>query len=260
MMNCWPSTADSLSPTRRETVSSSPPTGKATMIFTGREGYASCAVAAPSNATRASKMPSASLMLVPPAVTTRWRPRFAVRARSPGICGLCASCQLQAFVEGGVAAHRRGHQEAVALAEDALHVVGVDVRMADHYVVLLAGVDHPRHPFEHLGMLVLAGIAELLGEIALTNQDGADAGHLAQDVGQRLDAAGVFHHQDHEDLALGVERPHVGAIVIVLLGQAPIAHGRSRPVAADAGRLVQRRAFQARIAAGGDRVVGLLHG
>src|SRR5215510_14966673 len=99
--------------------------------------------------------------------------------------GLCASRQLQALVEGGIAAHGGGHQEAIAFAEDALHVVGVDMGMADDHIVLLAGVDHPRHPFEHLGMLVLAGIAELLGEIALADEDGADAGHLAQDVGQR---------------------------------------------------------------------------
>ena len=63
-------------------------------------------------------------------------------------------------------------------------LLAVDVRVADHDVVPLAGVDHPRHPFEHLGVLVLAGIAELLGEIALADEDGADAGHLLQDVGQ----------------------------------------------------------------------------
>src|SRR5262245_25863549 len=79
------------------------------------------------------------------------------------------SGELEPFVQRGVTAHRRGHQKAIALAEDALDIVGIDVGVADDHVVLLAGVDHPRHPLEHLGMLVLPGIAELLGEIALAD-------------------------------------------------------------------------------------------
>src|SRR5262249_1243618 len=81
------------------------------------------------------------------------------------------SGELEPLVQRRVTAHRRGHQKAIALAEDALDVVGIDVGVADDHVVPLAGVDHPRHPFEHLGMLVLAGIAELLGEIALADED-----------------------------------------------------------------------------------------
>src|SRR6266540_3529950 len=83
------------------------------------------------------------------------------RLRPPG--------ELQSLVEGGVAAHRRRHQEAVAFAENALDIVCVDVRMPDRHVVRLAGIDHARHPFEHLGMLVLARVAELLGEVALAD-------------------------------------------------------------------------------------------
>ena len=51
---------------------------------------------------------------------------------------LGASGELQAFVEGGVTANRRGHQEAVAFAEDALDIVGIDVRVSDDDIVLLA--------------------------------------------------------------------------------------------------------------------------
>ena len=38
-------------------------------------------------------------------------------------------------------------------------------------------------------------------------------------------------HQNDEDLALRIERPNIGAVVIVLLGKAPIARGVPRPVA-----------------------------
>src|SRR5436309_3515600 len=95
--------------------------------------------------------------------------------QSSGTAKLRASGELEAFVERRIAAHRRSHQETVAFAEHALHVAGVDVRMADHDIVLLAGVDHPLHPFEHLRVLILPGIAELLGEVAFANENGADA-------------------------------------------------------------------------------------
>src|SRR5262245_66148221 len=81
------------------------------------------------------------------------------------------SGELEPLVQGGVAAYRRGHQKAIALAPDALDVVGIDVGMADDHVVLLAGVHHPRHPLEHLGMLVLPGIPELLIEVTLADHD-----------------------------------------------------------------------------------------
>ena len=83
-------------------------------------------------------------------------------------------------------------------------------------------------------------------------------GTFFENVFQVLDALGVLDHQDDENLALGIERPDVGALVILLLGDAPVAHRRGRAVAADAGRLVERLVLQPRIAAGGDRVIGLL--
>ena len=130
--------------------------------------------------------------------------------------------------------------------------------MADHDARRLAGVDDLRHGVEHHLVLVLARIAELLRQIALADQDGADARHVLQDILEVLDALGVLDHQDDENLALGIERPDVGAVVIVLLTDAPITHRRGRAVAADAGRLVQRLVLEPRIAAGGDRVIGLL--
>ena len=57
-----------------------------------------------------------------------------------------------------------------------------------------------------------------------------------------------------------IERPDVGARIIFLLGEAPVAHRRGRAVAADAGGLVERRRLEPRIAAGRDRVAGLVDG
>ena len=62
----------------------------------------------------------------------------------------------------------------------------------------------------------------------------------------------------HEDLALRVERPDVGLLVVFLLAEAPVARRGGRAVAADAGGLVARRGLEPRIAAGADRVGGLL--
>ena len=85
-------------------------------------------------------------------------------------------------------------------------------------------------------------------------------GTFFKHVVEVLDAAGVFDLQDAEDLALRVERPHVGLLVILLLADAPVARGRGRAVAADAGRLIERGILHARIAAGADRVGGFRHG
>src|SRR5207237_8029496 len=79
-----------------------------------------------------------------------------------------------------VALHRRAHQETVAFLDDALAVAGLDMRMADHDVVLLAGVDHALYPFEHNLVLVLPRVTELLGKVAFADQDRADARHLLE--------------------------------------------------------------------------------
>src|SRR5436190_20746443 len=52
-------------------------------------------------------------------------------------------CLLQVII----ALHRRHHQEAVALRHDALAIAGLDMRVANDDVVLLAGVDDALHPF-----------------------------------------------------------------------------------------------------------------
>ena len=79
-------------------------------------------------------------------------------------------------------------------------------------------------------------------------------GTFFEHVVEVLDAARVLDLQDAENLALRIERPDVGLLVIFLLGEAPVARRRGRAVAADAGRLVKRRVLEPRIAAGADRI------
>src|SRR5262249_29467840 len=52
-----------------------------------------------------------------------------------GLLNLCPAGEFESFVQGGIAAHRRGHQEAVAFGKDAFHIAGVDVRVTDNDVV-----------------------------------------------------------------------------------------------------------------------------
>src|SRR6202167_3171223 len=157
-----------------------------------------------------------------------------------------------------VALHRRAHQEAIAFLDDTLDVALLDMRVTNNDSVLLAGVDHALHPFQHGLVLVLPRIAELLRQVAFADQDGADARHFLQNVVEIFHAARVFDLQDAENLALRIERPDVGLLVIFLLGEAPITRRRSGTVAADAGGVEERRVAQPRITAGAYRIGRLL--
>src|SRR5262249_32878134 len=171
--------------------------------------------------------------------------------------GLAAG-ELAALVEPAEALHRGAHQEAVAFLQKAFSVVGIDVRMPDRHLVLLAGLDHAGHPFQHFGMFVLTWITELLREIAFADQDAADARNLGQDLVQIFDALGVLHLQDDEDFTLGVERPHIRALIIFLLGKPPIAQRLGWTVAAQSRRMVMRRALETWVATGRHRAIGLV--
>src|SRR5262249_15730115 len=151
------------------------------------------------------------------------------------------------LVEVIVAAYRRAHQEAIAFLDDAFAIAGFDVRVADNDVVFFAGLDHARHLLEQLGVLVLARDAELLPEIAFSDQDAVDAFARGQHLVEVLDAAHVLDLQDDEHLAIRIERPHVGLRIIFLLRQSPVPRRTGWPVAADAGRLIILRGLEPRI-------------
>ena len=98
--------------------------------------------------------------------------------------------------------------------------------MTDHHVVLLAGIDHALHPFEHGLVLVLPRIAELLRQVAFADQDAADARHVFEHVVEVLHAARILDLQDAENLAMRIERPDVGPLQ-VLVDRMALRHRRA---------------------------------
>src|SRR5437588_5402559 len=111
------------------------------------------------------------------------------------------------------------------------------MRMTDWHIVLLAGAYHLGHPFQHFGMLILTRVAEFLGKIAFADQDGGNTRHLLKYMRKCLDPAHILHHQDHEDFPFWIERPYIGALIVLLLRYSPVANRRARPIAANTGGL-----------------------
>src|SRR6516225_5594704 len=90
-------------------------------------------------------------------------------------------------------------------------------------------------------MIILPRIAEILRQIALTNYYHTDTGHLFEHVRQVFDRPHLLAHDRDQNLALWVERPNIGARIIFLLSQPPIARRRGRRIAALTRRFKIRR-------------------
>src|SRR5882724_10970239 len=204
--------------------------------------------------------------------TTAWPYRVS---RSMTACISVAYCQRRAarpspalrparelapLLEHAERARGARHEEPVAARDQALDVLGVRVRMAARHAVVLADLENAVDRFGHHRVLVLARVAELLAQVSFTDQHHADALDPLEDARQVLDRLGVLALDDRQDLALRRQRPHVGPRVVLALREPPVARRSRRRVAADAGRIVQRGARQARIAAGADGVARLLDG
>src|ERR1700694_1620325 len=86
--------------------------------------------------------------------------------RSPG---RLPSGELSALLQHRERARRARHQEAVALGDQALDVLGVGVGVAAGDVVVLADLEDAVDGLGHDWVLVLAGVAELLAEVALAD-------------------------------------------------------------------------------------------
>src|SRR5487761_892510 len=144
--------------------------------------------------------------------------------------------ELSAAGQRGEVASRKRHEKPVALIENAGDVAVFDMRMSNRHVVSLADLQDVAHQPQQLSMVVLPGNAQLLGEVALADEQDADPGHLTYDLLEVVDRLRVLDHQDDEDLALRVERPDVGLAVIGLLAESPVAGRRHRRIAAQPGR------------------------
>src|SRR4029077_217409 len=86
----------------------------------------------------------------------------------------------------------------------------------------------------------------------------ADPWHLLEHSRQIFDRAHLLAHDCDHNLALRVERPHIGAGIIFLLGQSPIARRRGRRIPALTGRCEIGGFRRTWVAACGDRIAGLL--
>ena len=111
------------------------------------------------------------------------------------------------------------------------------MRVTTGYVVFFADLKNVIDRFGDHRMLIVARMAELLTQIAFADQYDADAGNFFQNARQVVDGAGFFALDDDENFTVRRQRPDVGALVILLLRQSPVARGTRRRVAADAGRI-----------------------
>src|SRR5262249_52278968 len=111
---------------------------------------------------------------------------------------------------------------------------------------------------QHVRMFVLTRVAQFLGEVALPGEDDADAGYLLQHLWQVTNPLGALDHQAAEQLALGVQGPHIGPGVVLLLAHAPIGDGAIGGIAAAAEGLAQQASLAPWIAHGGHGVIGIL--
>ena len=96
--------------------------------------------------------------------------------------------------------------------------------------------------------------------IAGAGPNGADALDFPQDVAQIFYAVRLFHDAHQQHIAVGVQRPQVGGIVILGGRQSPIARGDAIPPAALALRLEVRRPRHLRIARRHHRRLRVLNG
>src|SRR6516225_3615261 len=103
-------------------------------------------------------------------------------------------------------------------------------------IVLLADRQDLVDGRSHCRVVVLPGIAEILRQVALTDDYHADTGYLLEHVRQVFDRPRLLAHDRDQNLALWVERPNIGARIIFRLVQPRADPGaRSRRPSAGAG-------------------------
>ena len=101
----------------------------------------------------------------------------------------------------------------------------------------MADAQDPQQHFLHFGVAGVALMPQGYGHIAGAGPDGANALGLPQDVGQVADAGWFLHDAHQQQVAVGVEGPDAGGVVILGRGEAPVAGGDAVPPATLARRL-----------------------
>src|SRR6266508_2462714 len=95
--------------------------------------------------------------------------------------------------------------------------------MAAGYVVLLADLENIINGISHHRVLVFTRMPELLAQIAFSNQDDADTGHFLENSWQVVDGACLLALDNDKNFSVWREGPNIGAAIIFLLCQAPVA-------------------------------------
>src|SRR5260370_2849573 len=133
------------------------------------------------------------------------------------------------------------------------------MRVSARDVVLFADRETLVHCRSPGRMVVLPREAEVLRQIALADDHDPDPRNLVEHLGQVLYCTHFFAHDRDQDFALRVERPDIGAGIIFLLRQSPIARRSRGRIASLTRRLEILRRAGPRITAGGGPVARLVH-
>jgi hypothetical protein len=126
------------------------------------------------------------------------------------------------------------------LLDQTIDVLGVDMGMTANDAMGLACLEDGVHRLDDNWMIILPWKSEILGKVAFADDDQRHSRDLLENtrqVFQRLYA--LAHHAD-EDFSFRIDWPHIGARVIFLLGQPPVARRSGGRVAALACRLEYR--------------------
>src|SRR5258706_9083308 len=123
-------------------------------------------------------------------LTTNFVMVFAAGSVATGARALeLPAARLESPLEGAERLRRRRHEPAKSLGEDLVHVLGAHVRVAAWDLVLRADGENFVDCRGDRRMIVLTGKTEILRQVALADQDHADAGHLLEHLWQVADRA-----------------------------------------------------------------------
>src|SRR5215831_11279463 len=122
------------------------------------------------------------------------------------------------------ASHRSGHDDAKALLQAHRHVISRCSRRTGDAEFFAGGQDS-QQIFLHGWMAGLAPQPHRHRHVPGACPDGADSPHLAQNVAYVLHPFRFFDDAHQQDIALRVQGPEVGGVVVFLRGQAPVSGG-----------------------------------
>src|SRR4249919_2046226 len=169
-----------------------------------------------------------------------------------------SSGKLAPLIEYSERSCRRGHQEAVAARYQAFDVFSVGVRMAAGNFVFFTDSENGVDRIGNNRMIVIPGMTQFLAQISFANQHHADSRNLLENLWQIVDRARFFALNDNQNFPARCQGPNIGAAVVFLLRQSPIACRARWSVATNARRIMERGFFKSWVAAGAHGIPRLL--